>query len=403
MAKEELRILASRAAARQMATALSRRRFLGLGAAAGAAAVLAACGSSKKASTSTTTGGTTTAPGGTTTAVTETIVPTGKGKKFNLYTWAAYDDPDVMGGYGAITIDIFNNMEEAIQKLATASGDSGYDVVVPTGIYIPQMVSKNLLEELDLSKIPNFKNLDTRFTNQAWDPNNKHSVCKDWGSLGWFYDKTAIKTPINTWSDFIKVAQTEASGQTTLLDSAQEMCGVYFFSHGIPWTTEKKADLDACETFLVNELAPHIKSFDSYPGIGLTQGNFALSQVWNGDARAGLLQAKKPEQFAWGLGAPDTQLWMDNWAIVKGAKNTDAAYAFMNYILDPPNSVKDLEFHGYNTGLANIQDLVPKDLKYPEIIFFDDAQVKQMHAGAVNTAEDRLVEIYNKVKAKAGA
>ena len=74
----------------------------------------------------------------------------------------------------------------------------------------------------------------------------------------------------------------------------------------------------------------------------------------------------------------------------------------MNFILDPVNSVKDLEFHGYNTGIKGVRDLVPKDLKYPEMIFFDDAQVKTMNAGAVNSAQDRLVDIYNKAKAKAG-
>ena len=33
-----------------------------------------------------------------------------------------------------------------------------------------------------------------------------------------------------------------------------------------PWTTEDPADLDACEAFIVDEFASHIKAFDSYPG-----------------------------------------------------------------------------------------------------------------------------------------
>jgi hypothetical protein len=41
-------------------------------------------------------------------------------------------------------------------------------------------------------------------------------------------------------------------------------------------------------------------------------------------------------------------------------------------------------------------------LKYPEMIFFTDEQVKTMDAGAINSAQDRLVEIYDKAKAKAG-
>ncbi len=192
-----------------------------------------------------------------------------------------------------------------------------------------------------------------------------------------------------------------------MLDTPTEgVCGIYFWANNIPWTTEKKEDLDACEKFAVEQFAQHIKAFDSYPGINLTQGNYALSEVWNGDARQGLNKVidagGDPTQYKWGLGAPTTELWMDNWAILKGAKNIDAAYGFMDFILDPVNSVKDLEFHGYNTGIKGLRDLVPKDLKYPEMIFFDDAQVKTMDAGAVNSAQDRLVDIYNKAKAKAG-
>ena len=37
------------------------------------------------------------------------------------------------------------------------------------------------------------------------------------------------------------------------------------------------------------------------------------------------------------------------------------------------------------------------------MIFFTPSRWRPMEAGAVNEAQDRLVEIYNKVKAEAGA
>ena len=129
--------------------------------------------------------------------------------------------------------------------------------------------------------------------------------------------------------------------------------------------------------------------------------------MWNGDARQGLLAVEDagddPSKYTWALGAPVTELWMDNWTIVKGAPNLDGAYDFINFILDKENSITDLEFHGYHTGLKEIEGLLPADLKYPEMIFFSPEQVATMDAGAVNSAQDRLVEIYNNVKAKAGA
>jgi spermidine/putrescine transport system substrate-binding protein len=425
MADNEIRILVDPRTAERVARGLTRRGFLGVGLGAASMAFLAACGSSggsgssattagatpTTAGSATTTGGST---GATTTAATTATTAAGapsrvldaKAKSFNLYTWADYDDPDLLSTFGNITIDVFNSNEDAIAKLESSGGTSGYDMICPTGTYIPQMASKGLLEALDLSLVTSFKNIDPPYTNQLWDPGNKYSVCKDWGSTGYIWDTKVVKDDIVTWADFIKAAQTTASGKTSVLDAAGDVTGIYFWANGINWTTEKKEDLDACEQFLVNEFASHIKAFDSYPGINLTQGNYALSQVWNGDARQGLVKVADsggdPSQYKWALGAPKTELWMDTWCILKGAKNLDAAYNFINFILTPENSVKDLEFHGYNTGLKGVREIVPDDLTYPEMIFFDDAQVSKMEAGAVNTAQQRLVDILDKVKAKAG-
>jgi hypothetical protein len=49
-----------------------------------------------------------------------------------------------------------------------------------------------------------------------------------------------------------------------------------------------------------------------------------------------------------------------------------------------------------------LKDLKP-DLKYGDMIFFQDEQVKTMRTQVLNTSIDRLVDILNKVKAAAGA
>lgn len=381
------------------ASRVSRRAFMGGSAVAvfSGSVLLAACG-----------GGGDEEPGGGTSPTEGAASPVIE-DQLNFYHWAEYDDPKLFkqftDDFGPSTkIDIYASNEEMIAKLVAAAGTSGYDIVVPTGVYIPQMVQQDLLSELDLSKIPNFSNIDVAYTNQDWDPNNLHSVCKDWGSTGWIYDTTLVSTEINTWQDFLDVAAGEASGATSVLDAPGDLTGIYFWANGINWTTEDTADLDACEDYIVNNLAPHLKAFDSYPGIALTQGNYALSQVWNGDARQGLMSVDDPDRYKWGLGAPKTELWMDNWCILKEAQHPEAAYAWINFVLDPEISLKDLEFHGYNTGINGVQDAAEAaGLTFLDLVFFDEAQVATFEAGAVNSAQQRLVEIWDKAKAAAGA
>ena len=392
------RILAPRSTAQRV----SRRLFLQGGAVAlfSGSVLLAACGSDPE--TEFQEAGATGATAG---------VPTELEDQLNFYHWAEYDDPKLFKQFtndnGPTTkIDIFASNEEMIAKLNAAQGTSGYDIVVPTGVYIPQMVKLGLLAELDLAKIPNFSNLEAQYTNQPWDPNNAHSVCKDWGSTGYMWDTSVVPGDIETWNDFIAAAQGPASGSTSVLDTPGNLAGIYFWANGINWTTEDPADLDACQQFTVNELAPHVKAFDSYPGIALTQGNYTLSQVWNGDARQGFIdvQDKEPDRYKWALGAPKTELWMDNWCILAEAKNVNAAYAWINFILDPAISLKDLQFHGYNPGIKGVQESAEEaGLPFLDMVFFDEAQVATMEAGAVNSATERLVQIWDEAKAEAGA
>jgi spermidine/putrescine transport system substrate-binding protein len=388
---EGVKVLASRATAER----ITRRHFLAGSAVAmfSSSVLLAACGEDTP-----TTGG--------------SGSPSAGGEvedRLNFFHWAAYDDPEVFKDFekefGAKTkIDIYASNEEAIAKLVAAQGTSGYDIVVPTGVYIPQMVQNDLIQELNLDLIPNFENVDEIYRDQPWDPGNKHSVCKDWGSTGWIYDTTKVSSTIETWNDFIAVAQGEASGQTSVLDTPGNLAGIYFWANGINWATTDTAELDACEEFTVNELAPHIKAYDSYPGIALTQGKYALSHAWNGDARQGLLETDEPDRYVWGLGAPVTELWMDNWCMVTGAKNPNAAHAWINFICDPEVSLKDLAYHGYNTGIVGVQEEAEAaGLEFLDMVFFSDEDVATMDPGAVNEAQQRLVDIWNKAKAASGA
>lgn len=390
--EQPMRILADAATAQRIVGSLSRRGFFAaVGGSAALAAFLAACGDDKKD----TGNGGTSGDGGDSGA-----------NSVKLFTWAEYDDPDLMSQFGNIEITIFNSNEEAIQKLVSAGGNNGFDMICPTGVYIPQLAGESLLEELDLARITNFGNLDVAYTNQEWDPGNKYSICKNWGSTGWIYDKTVISREITSWADFIDVAMNEASGNTSILDTAPNLCGVYFWANGIDWNTTDETELKACEDFLVNEFASHIKAFDSYPGINLTQGNYALSQVFNGDARQGLLSIEasggNPDDYAWGLGSPETELWMDNWCILKGAGNLDACYNFINFILEPANSAIDVAFHGYNTGIQAAKDALPADTPYLELVYFTPEEVSRMKSGSLDNQE-AVVDIYNKTKAAAGA
>ncbi|MCZ3388779.1 MAG: spermidine/putrescine ABC transporter substrate-binding protein [Actinomycetia bacterium] len=386
---EPIKILAPPAAVDR----ISRRLFMGgaAGAAVAGSALLSACGEDAATDTSAT--------------------PAGEIEDaLNMFTWGEYNSPKVIKAFETennldFTLDSYNSNEQLIAKLSAAKGTAGYDIIVPTGPFIPALVENELVQELDLSRLKNFGNLEEQYKNQEWDPGNKYSICKDWGTTGYAYDTTKIDVEMSDWQDFLDVAMNQASGNVSILDSPDNVVGLWLWANDINWMTEETAQLDQCEEFLLNELAPHVKAFVSYPGGGdMQNGNFALVHAWNGDARQGILGVDNPDQWKWVFPGPRSEIWMDAYAIPVGAPHPNAAYAWMDHLLLPEVSLQELEYIGYNTGVKDIEPLA-KDagIERLDMVFFTDEQVASMETGVLNSAQDRRVEIYNKFKSAAGS
>ncbi len=379
--------------------------------AAGFGVLLAACGSSEKgeaagtATTAAAAAGATDAPA---------AAPAG-GKAsgtVKLYTWGDYHSPDLIEGAPdklgvSMDMQFYASNEELIAKLEATKGNSGYDLVVPTGPYLPQMISKELLLKLDKGKLPNWGNIDASYLGKSWDPTNDYAVPRDWGSTGYMYDSSKINRKLTTWADFLDATAKEFKGNVSWLDTSDNVLGPYFWANGISWNTEKAEDLDAAEKALV-ALAPNVKAFDSYPSSKIAEGAYGLSAAWNGDARQAYVRIADaggdPEPWTWVLGAPMTEIWMDHYAIPADAKNIDGAYAWINSMLEPDNAFTDLSYIGYNMTVKGTQPMAEAaSLDRLDMIYFTPEQLKAMEEGVVNSAQDRKVDIFNKVKAAAGA
>ncbi|WP_229385672.1 ABC transporter substrate-binding protein [Microbacterium allomyrinae] len=390
--RSPLRILAPEASGPAIVRELSRRRFLSLAALAGGATVLAACSPAGSGSP---------APQATGGTLEDNL---------SVYTWGDYDSPDVVSAFTAelgpkVTLDSYSSNEELIAKLIAAKGTSGYDIVVPTGVFIPQMIENGLLTEFNKDLLPNLSNMDPAYLGRAWDPGNDYSVCKAWGTTGFVYDKTVITRELATWNDFFDAAQNEASGKTSMSDDPAGIIGSYFWANDLDWNTTDPDELEACRVFLVEQIAPHISAFDSYPGTNaIPQGTQVLMQAWNGDARLGLLESSEPERWQWVLPGPQTELWMDNWAIAAGAPHPEAAHAFINFSMSPESLGLNLDYIGYNVGgQGQEQTAVESGLELTDLIFFTPEQLETMHEQELNDSQTVRVEIWNEMKAAAGA
>src|SRR5690349_4723162 len=83
-------------------------------------------------------------------------------KELHFYNWTDYIDPQILDDfekeYGVkVIMDLYDANEDMIAKVR--SGNSGYDIVVPSDYAVDTMIREKLLAPLDKSLLPNLVNL----------------------------------------------------------------------------------------------------------------------------------------------------------------------------------------------------------------------------------------------------
>lgn len=329
--------------------------------------------------------------------------------KLNLYSWGDYDNPELLDAFKSqndilVQVDAYGSNEELVAKLSTSRGTSGYDVVVPTGSNIPQMLEHDLLQELDLTLIPNFEHMDPNFTHQYFDPDNTYSICKAWGTTGFVYNTKKITRELTSWQDFLDAAQKEAAGTTALLEDPWEVSAIALAAQGFSLNTQDEGELDKARKIIVDDLAPNVKAYVGNAATSMIQGSFTLLHAFNGDARQGLTEVKDPENWKFVFPTPSANLWMDCWAIATGAPHPDAAHAFINHMISPDTAVDQLDYIGYPIGTKGLAEQAKKaDLDQQDLIFPAQKVLDRLEPSKQTPADQIRTKILTDAQARSGA
>jgi spermidine/putrescine transport system substrate-binding protein len=336
------------------------------------AAFAAACGGSTTAEEAPET---TTEGGETTEAAAERPQASGT---FFYYNWSDYVNPETYKKFTAETgvkvkKDFYASNEDLLAKMQ--GGARGYDLVVPTGYMVEVMAAEGLLEEIDYSKLPLYENVDDKFRNLPYDPENKFSVPKDWGTTGFTYRTDLVKERPTTWREFFELAKGPYSGKVVLLDGIPEVTGSTAVMLGYSFNTEDPDELEEVKKELL-ELKPHILAITSTEVRQLlVNGRAAIAMTWNGDGA--LVAAEKPAEYV--VAEEGGEFWVDTYAIPVGGKNPDAAYAWIDYTYEPEINALETEYHYYGPVLKRdlLEDVIdPAILKDPDVFPPEDVLAK---------------------------
>lgn len=251
--------------------------------------------------------------------------------ELNIFVWTEYFPQDMLDCfelvYDGIKLnrDEYSSNEEMYAKLS--AGGTAYDLAQPTDYIVPLMIRRELLQELDHAKMPNMKNFDEGWMNQEFDPGNKYSVPYLAGTDAIVVNTDAVENVPQSWAD---LWNPEYAGKMVFLDDSRAVIGATLLTLGYDVNTTDPAQLEEAKAKLA-ELVPNIKVFDSdSPKTALIAGDVDLGMTWTFEALAA--QQENPAiQYIYPT--EGAILWQDNWVLLKDAAHADAAYAWMNYIM----------------------------------------------------------------------
>lgn len=332
------------------ARGMSRRGFLS---AAAAAAALAACGTTD----------TSTSPKGSSGGGT---VPDALEDELSIYNWADYVHPKTYPAFEKefdikITEDNYPSNEAALAKLQ--AGARGYDLVVPTGYMVEIMAAEGLLFELDHSKIPNLSLVEDRFLDLPFDPGNKYSIPKDYGTTGFGYRSKFVKEEMTSWEDFYRLAS-KYSGRYTVLDSPPEVVGSALKMLGYSYNSVDPQEIKEATDELL-KLKPHIRQITSSMREIMISGEVYVSLTWNGEI--GYVALDAPDA-RYAVPAEGTEVWLDNWSVVADAPHPAAAHAYLDWSLQPEVQARDTEYHYYGAVVEGEEEFLdPAILNDPSV------------------------------------
>ena len=268
-----------------------------------------------------------------------------KGETLTLYTWEGMFPQEILDGFEKETgIKInyvsFDFNETMLAKLESANGGT-YDLVIADDYIIETVIKEGLAQKLDTSKLKNYKNINPIYQSQFYDPNNEYTVPYGAGVQTIVYNPDKVSIDITGYADLWDKSLEDSIG---IIANYRVINGMALKVLGESYNTE---DLDkiAAAGEKLNELAPNIRIIkDDNLQDDLISGEISAAVMYTSQVTMAMLadpslKVVYPKE---GIG-----LGIMAGFIPSKAPNAEAAYLFLDYILDAQRGAKCFEYLGY--------------------------------------------------------
>ena len=287
-------------------------------------------------------------------------------KELVLYTWEGLFPQEVLTDFEdetgiRIISSNFDSNETMFEKVQQSDGKD-YDLVIGDDYIIEQIVNNGLAKELDKEKLKNYDNINPLYQSQFYDLENKYTIPHGAGIPLIVYDPEQVDFEIQGYEDLWNPALED---KIATIASYRAVEGMVLLTMGKSMNEQDPAVIKEAGEKL-KELAPNIRMIqDTNTQNALLNGEASVGILYTSQVIAALaenpdLKVVYPKE---GLG-----FGIMNFFIPKNAPDTEEAYAFLDYILDPEVAAKCFDFVGYYCTNKAADELVNPDLVVPDSV-----------------------------------
>jgi len=256
----------------------------------------------------------------------------GRGPRLNVYNWSDYIAPETVPQFERESgVRIHYGTYESNQEMLAQvmSGNSGWDVVFPSGDFIEPMRALKLLAPLDHALLPNMSALSPEFQRPPWDPDLRWGVPYMHGITGILYQRSLQPAPA-AWADLWNM---RLRGRLTMLDDEPEVLGACLMKLRDSINSANPDELRAARQEALNQ-KPLLRAYlNAEVRDQAAAGDVLAAQAWAVTAAQAIAAA--PGKLAFAFPSEGFPRFADNVVILRESRRVEAAHRWINYLLRP--------------------------------------------------------------------
>ena len=276
-----------------------------------------------------------------------------KNGELNVLNWSSYIPYEIISDFEReydikVNYGTYSSNEELLAKIASSKKGT-YDLIFPSDYMVELMKSRDMLEKIDKSKIDNFNNINSLFLNQKFDLNNEYSIPFLAATSVIAVNRDRIKDDIKSYNDLLNP---KYKNNIVLLDDQRIVIGMALLANLHNMNSTDSEELEEAKKWLLN-INNNVKAFDSdSPKTFLITNEVDISVIWNAEAT---LAHEANNNIEIIYPSDGFAISLDNYVLVKGSKNIENAYKFINYLLRSDINKKITDYYPYlNTTYSNL-------------------------------------------------